>query len=79
MSRSLTLAFVVAAVAGGLGTGYAQQKQKPTGNPPYVTVPPPPQPGVQQPGVQQPQNVCPCYRSNGVYAGYATAACCFRR
>ena len=74
MSRLLALAFVVAAVVGGLGTGYAQEKKKPTGNPPYVTVPPPP-----QPGIQQPQNVCPCYRSNGVYAGYSTAACCFRR
>jgi hypothetical protein len=76
VSRLLTLTVAIAAVLSGLGTGYAQQKQKkqPTGNPPYVTVPPPP-----QPGVQQPQNVCPCYRSNGVYAGYSTAACCFRR
>jgi len=76
VSRLLTLAVAVALLLGDLTTGHAQQKQKPPGgNPPYVTVPPPPQP----PGAQQPQGVCPCYRSNGVYAGYSTAACCFRR
>jgi hypothetical protein len=73
--RSPALALAIAAVMGSIGPVHAQQQQKkPGGYPPYVTVPPPP-----QPGVKQPQSVCPCYRGNGVYAGYSTAACCFRR
>jgi hypothetical protein len=73
VSRLLILALAAVAATSFAGPGHAQQKQQPTGNPPYVTVPPP------QSGVKQPQGVCPCYQRNGVYAGYATAACCYRR
>ena len=71
MSRLLVLALAVAVATSVAAPCHAQQKKEPTGRPPVVTVPPPP-------GPKLPPGVCPCFKRNGVYAGYASAVCCVR-
>jgi hypothetical protein len=67
----LVFALATVLAATSVTPGDARQKNEPTGRPPVVTVPPPP-------GPKPPPGVCPCFKRNGVYAGYASAVCCVR-